>query len=215
MNKLIIGLGVTLVTASIAGAKKIYDKYHYGDDGFNSLGFDKDGYNREGYNKDGFNRNGYNKNGYNNNGYDKDGYDHRGLDRASCTRSDYLEKSDEISQRLKEAHSFMKKNDFESACFKIRKGLETGIKCIIWHDSGKEYVKSTLHKNILLCKKEYIINDDFYYELINAKNICNTMIHDNEEENKNEYSVEDITYNHIHFCYKTLENLIKIVRDIA
>lgn len=81
IGRSVVGLA-TLAGTAIVGfvGSKLIDRYHYDEDGYNSLGFDRDGYNRAGFARDGFDCEGFDDEGYDRDGYDWEGYSRQGLD---------------------------------------------------------------------------------------------------------------------------------------
>ena len=163
--------------------KKRLDSGGYDANGFNMQGYDREGYNSRGYNFSGYDRNnrnqlGYDKNGYDINGYDRNGYNSDGynLSEIDCSgygREYYTKKLLEMSHLLKSSHSQMKAGKFPYALRDIRVGLEKGVKCIIEHKKGSKRCAENLYKNIDICSRYALLDEDFIQKLHNAKNHCN------------------------------------------
>jgi hypothetical protein len=220
MSKLVIG-GIALGTAALIGGiiaavkssshdENGYDKNGYDKDGYDKDGYDKDGYDKFGYNKDGYNmigydEDGYNKDGYNENGYDKFGYDEFGLDCSNRNRADYSNEIQGCLEQLKKGKAQMKEHAYTYATIEIRKGMEKGISCIVSHKDSESYC-NTLHEYITYCRDHQLLDSEFCKKLYQAKNICNSEAHDNEEE---------ITYNQLYFAYKVYEELIEKIKKIC
>ena len=197
--------------------KNGYDKEGYDERGYNQSGFDKNGYDREGYDESGYDQSGfdkngldeygcdktgYDKNGYNKYGFDKYGFDKAGYDQRGNGRDYYTCEYDKILSFMKKAKNQMKQGEFGYASHDIRIGLEIGVKCVIAHFNRDYDLEQTLDKNISYCKYHELFDEDFIEQLYDAKNHCNPLQHDNDEE-KN--------YGQLHFSYKTLERLSEYV----
>ena len=192
--------------------KNGYDKEGYDERGYNQSGFDKNGYDREGYDESGYDQSGFDKNGldeygcdktgYDKNGYNKYGFDKYGYDQRGNGRDYYTCEYDKILSFMKKAKNQMKQGEFGYASHDIRIGLEIGVKCVIAHFNRDYDLEQTLDKNISYCKYHELFDEDFIEQLYDAKNHCNPLQHDNDEE-KN--------YGQLHFSYKTLERLSEYV----
>ena len=201
MKKGVLGLGIgVIVAAASTAASALHKKFHYDTEGYNRQGFDKDGYDREGYNKNGFDRFGYDKNGFDSDGFDQNGYDIMGVDRSEHTCMYYADKYKEIRECLNKAKTQMKREEFGYALHDIRIGLEKGVKCVIAHFKGDEYISDSLDENITFCKYNGLIEREFVEELYDAKNHCNELQHD---------SLVQKEYNQVYFAYKVLESFNK------
>ena len=182
--------------------KNGYDKEGYDERGYNQSGFDKNGYDREGYDESGYDQSGFDKNGLDEYGCDKTGYDKAGYDQRGNGRDYYTCEYDKILSFMKKAKNQMKQGEFGYASHDIRIGLEIGVKCVIAHFNRDYDLEQTLDKNISYCKYHELFDEDFIEQLYDAKNHCNPLQHDNDEE-KN--------YGQLHFSYKTLERLSEYV----
>lgn len=205
MSKLIIG-GIALGAAAlIGGIIAAVSGSSYDEDGFDSDGYDRDGYDKDGYNRMGYNRMGYNRDGYNIVGYDKFGYNKLGFDCSNHNRAYYSNEVQGCLEQLKKGKSQMKEHAYTYAAIEIRKGMEKGVSCIVSHKGSESYC-NTLHECITYCQDRQLLDSEFCQKLYQAKKICNSGAHNNEEE---------ITYNQLYFAYKIYEELIEKIKKIC
>ena len=92
----------------------------------------------------------------------------------------------------------MKQGNFEYALRDIRVGIEIGISCILLHKIGSEFEDKSLKQRIETCESHGIFDCYYTKQLLSAKNHCNDTMHGNCDKD----------YNQVHFCYKTLEEII-------
>ena len=225
------------VSGVIYIGKKLYDRYVYDKDGYNGLGRDRDGRDRDGFdvnglNKEGrdregfdvfgrdkngrdrygFDREGYDINGRDHYGYDKLGYKASGEDRGGKTRDYYRGRITKIEEYLQKAEKEMNdsgQQDFQSALFHIRFGLEIGTLCLIEHKLGNGYESLKLYDRIEKCKESKIIDIDFAEKLHSARLHCNDTSHDNPVED--ERTKKEIRQ--VYFSYKIVEELKSLVKQ--
>ena len=181
--------------------QKGYDRDGYDKDGYNSRGLDKEGFNRKGYGIDGFNRQGYDRQGY---GRDK--YNIKGLDRANKTRDDYSSLITRLNVRLDEAHQQLRQNNYRYAVQDARLVMEEILHAIIQHDQGHNDIDDSMLKNLRICEKKGLINNETLRRLHSIRRIGN--------ENGHELDAEDsLTYNKVHFVIKEVRDLLEFAEQ--
>ena len=159
-----------------------YDKDGYDRDGYDRDGYDKDGYDRDGYDKKGFDKAGYNRDGYDKKGFDKEGYNKDGLDKSKNSKTYYKQRISEMEALIKKANKQIERQSFDYALQDLRKALEIGTKCLVSHNMWQVNPKCSLDENIIRCKRSMLFDKELIEELFDAKNHCNTELHDNEYE---------------------------------
>lgn len=218
-----------------SAASELYDRLHFGSDGFNGKGFDREGYDREGFNREGFNREGFDRRGfdrrgydvegYNRQGFDKNGFDREGYDRAGYARDGFnIDGYDRAgNDRSYYEQSVQRIEGYVREAKEQRRNGRNGSKdayvyALIQVRKGLERGMKCIYAHNMGRKGEreklaFLIDECAGYldsemleKLYSAKEHCNSSAHD-EEGNAVPKSDGQVT-----FCIKTLEELCSIVR---
>ena len=186
-----------------------FDADGFDRNGFNAAGYDRDGYDRSGYDREGYNRFGYNLSGYNREGFDRygfnrAGYNRRGLDRGGVSKEEAGAQLDKIQELLETSLPQAKSGMFREAMINIRTGLDSCVKSMLRHKTGKQFdgANFDFSDRINMCRDYKLLDSDEVNRLHSARWQVNDV---------HELFI-DKEFNDVYFCYKTLEETLDKAR---
>lgn len=117
----------------------------------------------------------------------------------------YDDKIAKMVELLDMADRQIKDKNFAFGMMSIRLGMETGVKCVVFHGLGNFHYNG-LGNDIKICQEHGLLSDNFINDLQEARRKCNNTVHSIEENSG---------YDDALFCYRVLEELIDKVREFA
>lgn len=192
MKKLLIGAFVTAgVIAAVLYIKRMHNKYEYIEEDENCDHYDYDTADDD------------------NNVYedvDENTDDIIEADKDIYQVSSYYDgEIAKMTELLDIADKQIKDENFAFAMMSIRLGMETGVKCIIFHGLGSIHYNG-FGNEIKICQEKGLLSDNFINDLQEARRKCNNTAHSIEENSG---------YDDALFCYRILEELINKVHEFA